>query len=393
MPVSAIHVVSVAAARKVPPVLAAVTRSPGEMVIEDVSEPGPARAGNVILRPEAVGICGSDFHLFSGDLGALSGARHFYPRIQGHEVSAIVTDVGDAVTGSGPAMTGGGPAVTGLGPAVGDRAINEGDRAINEGDRVAIWPLLPCGHCYPCRIGRPNVCPQFRLVGVHLDGGLQQRLEVPASTVFGVGDLDPDCTAFVEPASIAVHALARGRLQPGEQAVVFGAGPIGLATTLAAAAAGARVTTIDPIPARRDLAKQLGAERVTWGPAELVRNEMRDATGGDGPPLVVETSGETTVLPDAVDMVSAAGRVVVVGMSSATAPIRPGAFPEKEIDVIGSSCATADDFRAAINLISANRASLSALFSHHFPLTRAAEAFEFAMKRPPEAIKIVVTVN
>jgi threonine dehydrogenase-like Zn-dependent dehydrogenase len=343
-------------------VLAAVTRSPGEMVIEDVPEPGPARAGNVILRPEAVGICGSDFHLFSGDVGALSGARHFYPRIQGHEVSAIVTDPGQA-------------------PDIG------------EGDRVAVWPLLPCGRCYPCRIGRPNVCPQFRLVGVHLDGGLQQWLEVPAPTVFGVGDLDPDCTAFVEPASIAVHALARGRLQPGEQAVVFGAGPIGLATTLAAAAAGARVTTIDPLPARRDLARQLGAERVTWGPAQSVKDEISGAAGGDGPSLVVETSGQTSVLPQAVDLVSAAGRVVVVGMSSATAPLRPGAFPEKEIDVIGSSCATAEDFRAAISLVSANRASLAALFTHHFPLTGAADAFEFAMKRPPDAIKVVVTVN
>ena len=332
------------------------------MVIADVSGPGSARVGNVIVRPEAVGICGSDFHLFSGDLAALSGAREFYPRIQGHEVSAIVEDPGAAAT-------------------------------VNQGDRVAIWPLLPCGSCYPCRAGRPNVCPRFRLVGVHLDGGLQQRLEVPASTVFGVGDLDPDCTAFVEPASIAVHALARGRLEPGEQAVVFGAGPIGLATTLAAAAAGARVTTVDPVPARRDLAKRLGAERATWASAEALRDEVKDWTNGEGPPLVVETSGETGVLPQAVDLVSAAGRVVVVGMSSGTAPLRPGAFPEKEIDVIGSSCATADDFCTAISLVSANRASLTALFSHHFPLTRTAEAFEFAMKRSPDAIKIVVTVN
>ena len=332
------------------------------MVIADVSGPGSARVGNVIVRPEAVGICGSDFHLFSGDLAALSGAREFYPRIQGHEVSAIVEDPGAAAT-------------------------------VNQGDRVAIWPLLPCGSCYPCRAGRPNVCPRFRLVGVHLDGGLQQRLEVPASTVFGVGDLDPDCTAFVEPASIAVHALARGRLEPGEQAVVFGAGPIGLATTLAAAAAGARVTTVDPVPARRDLAKRLGAERATWASAEALRDEVQDWTNGEGPPLVIETSGETGVLPQAVDLVSAAGRVVVVGMSSGTAPLRPGAFPEKEIDVIGSSCATADDFCTAISLVSANRASLTALFSHHFPLTRAAEAFEFAMKRSLDAIKIVVTVN
>jgi threonine dehydrogenase-like Zn-dependent dehydrogenase len=343
-------------------VLAAVTRSPGEMVIENVSGPGPIRAGNVIVRPEAVGICGSDFHLFSGDVAALSGARDFYPRIQGHEVSAIVEDPGDAAT-------------------------------ISQGDRVAIWPLLPCGTCYPCRAGRPNVCPRFRLVGVHLDGGLQQRLEVPASTVFGVGDLDPDSTAFVEPASVAVHALARANLQPGEQAIVFGAGPIGLATTLAATQAGARVTTVDPIPARRDLAKRLGAEHATWAPADALRDEITDWTNGDGPPLVVETSGETEVLPAAMQMVSAAGRVVVVGMSSGTAPLRPGAFPEKEIDVLGSSCATAEDFRGAISLVKANRASLAALFSHHFPLTRAGEAFEFAMKRPPDAIKIVVTVN
>ena len=332
------------------------------MVVEDVSGPGPARAGNVIVRPEAVGICGSDFHLFSGDVGALSGGRDFYPRIQGHEVSAIVEDPGEAAD-------------------------------IQQADRVAIWPLLPCGSCYPCRAGRPNVCPRFRLVGVHLDGGLQQRLEVPASTVFGVGDLDPDSTAFVEPASIAVHALARGNLKDGEQAVVFGAGPIGLATTLAVAAAGGRVTTIDPIPARRDLAKRLGAERATWAPEADLQTEINDWTGGDGPPLVVETSGETKVLPQAVDLTSAAGRVVVVGMSSGTVPVRPGVFPEKEIDVIGSSCATAEDFQAAINLVRPNRASLAAIFSHHFPLTRTAEAFEFAMNRPPDAIKIMVTVN
>jgi threonine dehydrogenase-like Zn-dependent dehydrogenase len=211
--------------------------------------------------------------------------------------------------------------------------------------------------------------------------------------VFGVGDLDPDSTAFVEPASIAVHALTRGNVQPGEQAVVFGAGPIGLATTLAAAAAGAQVTTIDPVPARRDLAKRLGAERATWAPATDLQTEIQDWTDGDGPPLVVETSGETNVLPQAADLVSAAGRVVVVGMSSGIAPVRPGVFPEKEIDVIGSSCATAEDFCSAINLVKANRASLAAIFSHHFPLTRTAEAFEFAMNRPPDAIKIVVTVN
>jgi len=342
-------------------VLAAVTRSPGEMVIEDVSGPGQARAGHVIVRPEAVGICGSDFHLFSGDVGALSGARDFYPRVQGHEVSAVVEDAGDGTN-------------------------------VTQGERVAIWPLLPCGRCYPCRAGRPNVCVSFRLVGVHLDGGLQERLEVPASVVFGVGDLDPDATSFVEPASVAVHALARGRLHAGEQAVVFGAGPIGLATLVAAVTKGARVLSIDPLASRRDLAKRLGAEHAAWAPRAELRELTREWTGGEGPPIVVETSGEASVLPQAVEMVSAAGRVVVVGMSSGTAALGPGAFPEKEIDVIGSSCATAEDFREAITLVAGRCAAITALFSHHFPLARTAEAFEFAMSRPPDAIKIVVTV-
>ena len=345
--------------------LAAVTRSPGEMVVEDVAGPGRARAGHVIVRPEAVGICGSDFHLFSGDVGALSGARDFYPRVQGHEVSAIVEDPGDS--------------------------------AHPEGERVAIWPLLPCGHCYPCRSKRPNVCPDFRLVGVHLDGGLQERLEVPASTVFGVGDLDPDSACFVEPASVAVHALARARLQPGEQVTIFGAGPIGLAALVAAVHGGARVLTVDPVAARRDLAKRLGAETATWAPPQELKELARDWTNGEGPPLAVETSGEAGVLPLAMDTVCAAGRVVVIGMSSGTVPVRPGAFPEKEIDVIGSSCATAGDFTDAIRLVAASRAAsrtaMTALFSHHFPLARAAEAFAFAISRPPDAVKIVVTVN
>src|SRR6516162_101107 len=179
---SGIHAVQ-SSRREGSQVLAAVTRSPGEMVIEDVSGPGRARAGHVIVRPEAVGICGSDFHLFSGDVGALSGACDFYPRVQGHEVAAIVDDPGDSGT--------------------------------SKGDRVAIWPLLPCGRCYPCRGERPNACPDFRLIGVHLDGGLAERLEVPAGLVFGVGDLDPDSASFIEPASVAVHALARGRLKAG----------------------------------------------------------------------------------------------------------------------------------------------------------------------------------
>lgn len=317
------------------------------------------------MRPEAVGICGSDIHLFTGDLGALSGARHFYPRIQGHELCAVVGAVG---TGCPPGLA--------------------------AGDRVAVWPLLPCGGCYPCRCGRPNACVSLQLIGVHRDGGLQQQLNVPATQVFGIGDLDPPCGAFVEPESVAVHAVRRGGLggHGGCQAVVFGAGPIGLATLIAATAAGARVLVLDPVPGRRDLASATGAERALWGTPDELREAAREWTRGEGPPLIFDTTGDPGVLPSAVEMVASAGRIVVVGMSAATAPLRPGAFPEKEIDVTGSSCATADDFAAAVDLVAANRKAVTAMLTHRFPLTRAREAVEFVMSRPPGAVKVLITV-
>jgi threonine dehydrogenase-like Zn-dependent dehydrogenase len=316
------------------------------------------------VRPEVVGICGSDLHLFSGELGALSGARDFYPRIQGHELSAVVESVGE---GCPP--------------------------GIRPGERVAVWPLLPCGRCYPCRVGRPNACVSLRLVGVHVDGGLQQRLALPASQIFGVGDLDLSCAAFVEPLSIAVHALGRGLFHAGQQIAVFGAGPIGLATVIVAAGAGARVMAIDPVASRRDLAAKMGAERVVWGTPDELADTAREWTGGEGPPLILDTTGDAAVLPRATDMVCSAGRIVVVGMSAATAPLRSGVFPEKEIEVVGSSCATADDFAGAVRIVAANRDLVFALFSHRFPLSQVGKAIEFTMNRPSDVVKVLVTIT
>jgi threonine dehydrogenase-like Zn-dependent dehydrogenase len=346
------------------PLLAAVTKSPGNLVLDDIPAPAAPADGRIIVRPEVVGICGSDLHLFTGDVGSLSGAPDFYPRIQGHEVSAIIEQAGAHCP-------------PGLSP----------------GTRVAVLPLTRCGHCYPCRSGRPNVCSRLRLVGVHLDGGLQQLLDVGASAAFPVGDLDPGCAAFVEPMSIAVHALRRAGPLAGERAVVFGAGPIGLATVIAAADAGAATMVIDPEETRQDLALAVGASRAEWGDPAGLLGIVREWTEGEGAPLVVEASGVPSVLPQALEMACHAGRVVVVGMSAGTTELRPGMFPEKEIDVFGSSCACPADFGEAVRLVTENRDFVGSLLTHRFPLRHAAEAFEFAMKRSPGAVKILVTIE
>jgi L-gulonate 5-dehydrogenase len=344
--------------------LAAVTQSPGVMVVADVTEPGPPGPLDVIIRPEVVGICGSDLHVYAGDVGALSGARNFFPRIQGHEFSAVVER-------TGPDCPGG----------------------VKAGDRVAVWPLHGCGRCYPCRVGRANACVSLELVGIHRDGGLQQLLSVPVGQVFGVGDLDADSAAFVEPMSIAVHALDRADIRAGQQVLILGAGPIGLATVMAATSAGARVMSTDPVAARRDLAAAAGAENTAWGSETELLDAVRTWTRRKGPPRVIDTTGDPSALAQATTMVCSAGRVVVVGMSAATAPLRSGVFPEKEIDVVGSSCATATDFRAAVRLVRSHRESVAALFSHRFPLTRAREAIECVAGSRADVVKVLITLG
>src|SRR3954467_4264752 len=194
---------------------AAVTEAPGRMSIrDDAREPGAPGAGEVVVRPEAVGICGSDFHFYAGELHELVGAT--LPRVQGHEVAAVVEAVG---------------------PDCRDDLVS--------GARVALWPLSPCGDCYPCRLGRGNVCDNFSLIGIHTDGGLQDRLTMPE----GAGSPTPaerrEGAPLAEPMSIAVRAVNRGRIADGERVVVLGAGPIGQALTVAARERGAAVLLVD----------------------------------------------------------------------------------------------------------------------------------------------------
>jgi L-gulonate 5-dehydrogenase len=343
--------------------LAAVTQSPGVLTLDELPDPGPPGPQEVLIRPEVVGICGSDLHVYHGELGALSGARSFFPRVQGHEFSAIIEAAGqDCPAGLRP------------------------------GDRVAVWPLRACGRCYPCRVGRPNVCVSLELTGIHRDGGLQERLCVPASQVFRAGGLSAEAAAFIEPMSVAVHARQRAELRAGQRVAVLGAGPIGLAMVLAARAAGARVLAVDPLPGRRCLATRLGAEQVAWGSPAEVTGVIRGWARGEGPPRVIDTTGDPAALAQAADAVCAAGRVVVVGMSAATAPLRPGIFPEKEIDVVGSSCATAADFAAAARLVHAHQALLAALLTHRFPLAQAQAAMECVVTAA-DAIKVLVTID
>jgi threonine dehydrogenase-like Zn-dependent dehydrogenase len=338
---------------------AAVTEGPGTIRLVERPEPGPPRPGQTLLRVEAVGICGSDLHLYHADLGPSHDG--LLPRVQGHEFSAVVA-------GPDPA---GGPAA---------------------GERVAVWPVLPCGECRPCRDGRVNVCSRLQLLGVHRDGALQEHLLVDTAALVVTTGLTAEQTALVEPVSIAVHAVARGRVADGESVVVLGAGPIGVACALAARDRGAAVLVTDPVPSRRELLAAIGFAATAPDSPGLAA-AVADVAGPEGPHVVVDTTGAPAVFGTALELAGHGGRVVVVGMTAASAPTSPGPLPIKELDVLGVSCCTYAEFAAAADLVRRNTAAVDALVSHRLPLAATDGALHLLEERTGQAFKVLVDLR
>jgi threonine dehydrogenase-like Zn-dependent dehydrogenase len=330
---------------------AAVTRAPREIGLEARPEPGEPGPGQVLVRPQAVGICGSDFHYLMGELGD-------FPRIQGHEVGAVVEAVGPDVSGVAP------------------------------GDSVALHPLSYCGHCYPCRVGRTNVCDNFSLIGIHEDGGFQELLLMPEALVFPTSERRPQIAALAEPLSIAVRAIVRSRLEAGEHAVVFGAGPIGQAIALLAAERGASVLMIDPMESRLAIGASMGAETTPW--SDDVVDVAREWAGGEGSEVVVDATGAPDAIRAGFEAAVSAGRLVMVGMSHHDVPLRVFGFVDKELDVLGVSCCSGDEFGEAVAFVERHGDRLERLITQEFPLERAPEALSWAMEHPGEAMKVVI---
>ncbi len=339
---------------------AAVTERVGSMSVLERPDPPDPGPGEVLVRPEAVGICGSDYHFFAGELSRRAGGGQF-PRVQGHEIAATIAALG-----------------------------SECRPELEVGQRVALWPLHACGRCYPCRVERTNACDNFELIGIHVDGGLQGLLTVGQEHAFPIATADAAVAAMTEPVSIAVRAVRRARIEPGEPVVVLGAGPIGQCVALVAGERGARVLVIDPQESRLELARALGAETLTWTEGDAVVARAREWAGPGGPPVAVDATGVPAAVRAMVDMVASAGRAVQVGMSTDEVSLRIGSLTEKELDLLGVSCCDAEDFAEAVAVVERNADLVARLVSHQFPLAEAPEALRFAMSNPTKVMKVVI---
>jgi 2-desacetyl-2-hydroxyethyl bacteriochlorophyllide A dehydrogenase len=317
--------------------------------------PGP---GEVLLHISSVGICGSDIHLYRGD-----NPYTTYPRIYGHEFSATISRVG------------------------------EGVENLKLGAQVVVEPLVYCGTCYPCRIGRHNCCTRLQVIGVHRDGGLVDEIVVPAERVFSVpDDMSPQVAAMCEPFSIGMQAVSRGAITADDRVVILGAGPIGLTILAIAKARGVSVLVSDLLDSRLELARSLGADVVVNGGTTDARQAVMDFTDGEGASVVVEATGSTRAMESTVDLVAFAGRIVLVGVT--TKPVTfPGLdFTRKELTILGSRN-NASQFDDAVRFVIEHPDVVQKLITQQFAFDDVAAAFEMADTQPEHVCKIVVNIG
>jgi 2-desacetyl-2-hydroxyethyl bacteriochlorophyllide A dehydrogenase len=280
---------------------ALVLDAPEQLRIGDWPAPecGPR---DVLIRPIAAGICAGDMQHYAG-----RNPYTKYPLVCGHEICGTVTEVGAEVV------------------------------RFERGDLVVIEPVVGCGHCYPCRHGKPNCCMNFCLIGLHRPGGYADLCLAPEQNVHPVPErLDPVTASFAEPVTIGLHACRRGGVASGEFCLILGAGPIGLAILEVAKLRGARAVVTDINSERLAFARELGAETIEANASLLAT--VLERTNNEGADVVIEATGSLQVIESTIDLVAHGGRVVIVGLVKKGVGVTfPGLdFTRKEVNILGS---------------------------------------------------------
>jgi 2-desacetyl-2-hydroxyethyl bacteriochlorophyllide A dehydrogenase len=316
------------------------------------ADPGP---GEVRIDVAYTGVCGTDLHIFHGDMDGRVAA----PAVIGHEMSGRIACLGAGVEGF---------------------AI---------GDSVTVMPLDWCGKCPACWAGNSHVCQNLNFLGIDSPGSMQQSWVVPARTLVPVpGGVPLEHAAVIEPAAVAVHDVRRAGVLPGEQVLVVGGGPVGMLIAVVARQAGADVLVAELDAFRRGLAGNIGLRTVDPS-AQDISAIIEDWTGGAGVAVAFEVSGAAAGVETAVDSLAVRGRLCLVAIHPRPREVNLHRFFWRELTLIGARLYDRTDFEAAVGLVADGTIPAGTLITRVEPLSRAASAFE-ALESGAGQMKILI---
>ncbi|MDR1675487.1 MAG: zinc-binding alcohol dehydrogenase family protein [Tannerella sp.] len=331
---------------------------PGEVKVVDIPVPkiGP---GEVLVKINFVGFCGSDLNTYSGKNPMVQ-----LPVVPGHEISAEIAETSEGVP-----------------------------EHIQPGMLCTVNPYTACGQCPSCRNGRPNACRFNQTLGVQRHGAMAEWITVPWEKIIPDRDsrLSKKAFALVEPLSVGFHAVSRAQVTDSDTVMVIGCGMIGLGALIRSVIRGARVIAVDVDGAKLALAGQLGAAYTVCSKTEDVHARLQDITNQAGPDVVIEAVGAPATYRMAVDEVAFTGRVVCIGYAKTEIAFETKLFVQKEMDIRGSRNALPEDFRAVMEYLGRGACPEDALISGIYPPEQAREALEKWKSDPGKVFRILIS--
>lgn len=329
----------------------------------DIPDPGHPAADEVLVRIHRIGICGTDYGGYLGKMPFFS-----YPRIPGHELGVEVLEVGSAVTNVAP------------------------------GDRCSVEPYINCQTCYACRRGFTNCCASHKTLGVMCDGGMTERMLLPARKLHVSRKLSYEQLALVETLAIGCHAMDRGAPTGQEHVLVIGAGPIGLSVIEFARLSGARTIVMDTNASRLAFVREqmkvpdtilLDVNDRPAAIAELARlsnDQLAD--------VVVDATGSHQSMSDALECAAIRGRVVYVGITQQNVSFpHASIMHRRELTLLASRNALSRDFARIIELIEAGRIDTVPWITHHAGFAEMIDVFPQWLDPANRVIKAIVSVS
>ena len=329
---------------------------PGKTEIREIDRPVPGD-GEVLLKVGKVGFCGGDLNGFRG-LFELQE----YPVVLGHEVGAVIEEMGAGVPDS-----------------------------LKADMKVTVYPYLNCGTCTSCRKGRPNACQDNRTMGVRRPGAMTRYITVRWQVLFPSEHLSLRELALIEPLTVGFHAVNRGRICAGEKVAVIGCGIVGMGAVAASVARDAEVIAVDIDDSKMEIARKAGvAHTINTSKADL-HEALSEITDGEGPDVIIEAVGNSQTYRAAVDEVAYTGRVVYIGYAKKPVEYETGMLVRKEIEIYGSrNCEKDVDFPAAIAYLEKGGFPVDDVISRVVSLDEAGKALAEWSENPGPITKILV---
>lgn len=333
-------------------------KTPGEFQQVELDEPSAPGPGQALVATHRVGICGTDVGGYLGKMPFFN-----YPRLIGHELGVEVLAVGEGVDN------------------------------VSVGDRCCVRPYIVCGECYACRRGAVNCCVQSQTLGVMCDGGLCERFVLDATLLHRSEKLTFEQLALVETLGIGCHAVDRSAVQAGDNALVIGAGPIGLSALEFVLVAGAKATVIDLSDERLAFVRTNYPGVETLQPSDELLERLTTLTDGDLYPAVIDATGHAGSMVAATTYLAQTGTLVYVGINQGEIPLHHPTFHKPEATIKASRNALPKDFERIIRLIEDGQIDTNRWITHRTSMDDMIGNFDTYTRPESGVVKAVVEVT